>query len=119
MRKHGRYGHPDATMILLVYRHGLRASELCDLQWRQVGASLPGATGRQRELYGERRRERHLRRRATVLGIRSFRRDQLASLVDAVFCHAVMENGAEPEIPSRLNSGCPSRSQLIEKALET
>src|SRR5262249_60499725 len=30
-RKHGRYGHRDATMILLAYRHGLRASELCDL----------------------------------------------------------------------------------------
>jgi integrase len=23
-------------MILLAYRHGLRASELCDLQWHQV-----------------------------------------------------------------------------------
>jgi hypothetical protein len=35
-RKHGRYGHRDATMILIAYRHGLRASELCDLQWHQV-----------------------------------------------------------------------------------
>src|SRR5262249_20752093 len=35
-RKHGRYGHRDATMILLAYRHGLRASELCDLQRHQV-----------------------------------------------------------------------------------
>jgi integrase len=35
-RKHGRYGHRDATMILIGYRHGLRASELCDLQWHQV-----------------------------------------------------------------------------------
>src|SRR5262249_19729576 len=32
-RKHGRYGHRDATMILVAYRHGLRASEVCDLQW--------------------------------------------------------------------------------------
>jgi integrase len=32
-RKHGRYGHRDATMILIGYRHGLRSSELCDLQW--------------------------------------------------------------------------------------
>jgi integrase len=30
-RKHGRYGHRDATMILVAYRHGLRASEVCDL----------------------------------------------------------------------------------------
>jgi integrase len=26
-----RHGHRDATMILLAYRHGLRASELCSL----------------------------------------------------------------------------------------
>jgi hypothetical protein len=35
-RKASRYGHRDATMILIAYRHGLRASELCDLQWHQV-----------------------------------------------------------------------------------
>ena len=37
--KHGRYGHCDATMILVVYRHGLRASEVCDLQWQQIELS--------------------------------------------------------------------------------
>jgi integrase len=31
-----RYGHRDSTMILVAYRHGLRASELCDLRWDQV-----------------------------------------------------------------------------------
>jgi integrase len=35
-RKSSRYGHRDATMILMAYRHGLRASEACDLQWHQV-----------------------------------------------------------------------------------
>jgi integrase len=35
-RKSSRYGHRDATMILIGYRHGLRAAELCDLQWSQV-----------------------------------------------------------------------------------
>ena len=38
-RKHGRYGHRDATMILVAYRHGLRASEVCDLQWAIRGSS--------------------------------------------------------------------------------
>jgi type 1 fimbriae regulatory protein FimB/type 1 fimbriae regulatory protein FimE len=38
-RKVSRYGHRDATMILIAYRHGLRASELCDLQWHQVELS--------------------------------------------------------------------------------
>jgi integrase len=41
-RKFSRWGHRDATMILVGYRHGLRASELCDLQWHQVEL----ATGR-------------------------------------------------------------------------
>src|SRR5258705_660216 len=40
-RKHGRYGHRDATMILVAYRHGLRASEVCDLQWHR--SSYPRA----------------------------------------------------------------------------
>jgi type 1 fimbriae regulatory protein FimB/type 1 fimbriae regulatory protein FimE len=35
-KKGSRYGHRDATMILVGYRHGLRAAELCDLQWQQV-----------------------------------------------------------------------------------
>ncbi len=35
-RKSSRYGHRDATMILIAYRHGLRASEVSDLQWHQV-----------------------------------------------------------------------------------
>jgi integrase len=35
-RKSSRYGNRDATMILIAFRHGLRAGELCDLQWHQV-----------------------------------------------------------------------------------
>jgi type 1 fimbriae regulatory protein FimB/type 1 fimbriae regulatory protein FimE len=31
-----RYRHRDATMILIAYRHGLRAAELVDLRWDQV-----------------------------------------------------------------------------------
>jgi integrase len=31
-----RYGHRDATMVLIAFRHGLRASELCDLRWDQL-----------------------------------------------------------------------------------
>jgi site-specific recombinase XerD len=34
-----RNGHRDATTILVAYRHGLRASELCDLRWDQVSFS--------------------------------------------------------------------------------
>jgi type 1 fimbriae regulatory protein FimB/type 1 fimbriae regulatory protein FimE len=31
-----RWGHRDAAMILVSYRHGLRVSELVDLRWDQV-----------------------------------------------------------------------------------
>src|SRR5271170_6435111 len=34
--KGNRWGHRDGTMILVAYRHGLRASELTDLQWSQI-----------------------------------------------------------------------------------
>src|SRR5438034_8633083 len=34
--KGNRWGNRDAAMILLAYRHGLRASELIDLRWDQV-----------------------------------------------------------------------------------
>ena len=34
--KGNRWGHRDATMVLLAYRHGLRASELVDLRWEQI-----------------------------------------------------------------------------------
>jgi type 1 fimbriae regulatory protein FimB/type 1 fimbriae regulatory protein FimE len=34
--KTNRWGQRDATMILIAFRHGLRASELCELQWSDV-----------------------------------------------------------------------------------
>ena len=37
--KNGRHGYRDATMLLVAYRHGLRASELTDLRWDQVDFS--------------------------------------------------------------------------------
>lgn len=32
----GRHGCRDATLILIAYRHGLRASELVSLKWEQI-----------------------------------------------------------------------------------
>jgi len=34
--KHGRYGQRDATLLPVAYRHGLRATEIADLEWSQV-----------------------------------------------------------------------------------
>ena len=35
-RKRGRNGPRDAAAILVAYRHGLRAAELCSLKWSQL-----------------------------------------------------------------------------------
>ena len=34
--KEGRWGLRDACLIMVAYRHGLRAVEACDLEWSQV-----------------------------------------------------------------------------------
>ena len=34
--KGNRWGHRDATMVLVAFKHGLRASELVDLHWDQI-----------------------------------------------------------------------------------
>jgi integrase len=34
--REGRHGQRDASLILIAYRHGLRATEICDLEWSQV-----------------------------------------------------------------------------------
>ena len=34
--KGNRHGHRDSTMVLVAYRHGLRAAELVDLRWDQI-----------------------------------------------------------------------------------
>ena len=53
--KDNRWGHRDSTMVLLAFRHGLRASELVDLRWgllhvRRVKQGTPAThplTGRE------------------------------------------------------------------------
>ena len=35
-RRHGRHGHRDDTLILMMFRHGLRVSEVIALRWEQV-----------------------------------------------------------------------------------
>ena len=41
--KSGRYGHRDATLILIAFRHGLRAVEISKLEWSQVEFSRNAA----------------------------------------------------------------------------
>jgi type 1 fimbriae regulatory protein FimB/type 1 fimbriae regulatory protein FimE len=37
--RNGRYGRRDATLMLLMARHGLRVTEAIDLRWDQVDFS--------------------------------------------------------------------------------
>jgi integrase len=34
--KKNRWGHRDATMVLVAYRHGFRPAEVVDLRWEQI-----------------------------------------------------------------------------------
>jgi integrase len=72
--KGNRWGQRDAAMILIAFRHGLRASELCALQWSDVEfetgnlhlrRAKGGATGTHPLLGDELRALRALKRRAT------------------------------------------------------
>jgi type 1 fimbriae regulatory protein FimB/type 1 fimbriae regulatory protein FimE len=42
-RKRGRNSTRDSAAILLAYRHGLRAAELCSLRWAQVDCAMAGS----------------------------------------------------------------------------
>ena len=45
-----RHGHRDWLIALLIYRHGLRVSEACDLRWDDI--DLPRRTITVRRLKG-------------------------------------------------------------------
>jgi integrase len=52
--KANRNGHCDGTMILIAFRHGLRAVEVCDLRWDQVEFSAGRLHVRRRKNGAER-----------------------------------------------------------------
>jgi type 1 fimbriae regulatory protein FimB/type 1 fimbriae regulatory protein FimE len=39
--RRNRHGHRDWLIGLLIYRHGLRVSEACDLRWDDMVSSRP------------------------------------------------------------------------------
>jgi integrase len=53
-------------MILLAYRHGLRASELCDLQWQQIELNAGRLHVRRSKKYGDASCSRCRRLRARI-----------------------------------------------------
>ena len=50
--KTGRYGARDHLMVLMAFRHGLRVSELCDLQWSDVDFKADAARAPPERLEG-------------------------------------------------------------------
>jgi len=51
--KRNRHGHRDWLIGLLIYRHGLRVSEACDLRWDDIDLGkrtiVPPAEGQHRQ----------------------------------------------------------------------
>jgi integrase len=71
--KDGRHGQRDATLVLLMARHGLRVSEACELKWDQIDFSaahlhvrrLKGGTASVHPIQGDELRQLRELRRAT------------------------------------------------------
>src|SRR6266699_799543 len=100
-RKIGRHGHRDATMILVAYRHGLRASEVCSLEWHQIELDQ----GRL-----------HLRRtKRGTPSVHPIRRDEIRALrrlrrENPTEAHVFVSERGGANQPNRLpSSGCKAR----------
>ena len=70
--KQNRHGHRDWLIGLLIYRHGLRVSEACDLRWDDL--DLPKRTIAIRRLKGSTDSVHYLER-AELAGLKALQRD--------------------------------------------
>ena len=115
-----RTPHRDATMILLAYRHGLRASELCSLRWDMLDLSQ-GRYHVTRRKNG--RPSVHLLRGTEIRALRRLQREQVPQsiyvftterrgpLTPATFRKLLTTIGQRPGSPSpstRTCSGTPA-----------
>jgi type 1 fimbriae regulatory protein FimB/type 1 fimbriae regulatory protein FimE len=118
-RKRGRYGHRDATMILIAYRHGLRVGELCALTWDQVDfaqgllhvARLKNGVPSVHPLGGEELRALRRLRREQPEGRHVFQSERDAPMTAAGFRKTVARIGeasalAFPVHPHMLRHAC-------------
>lgn len=115
-----RWGHRDATMILVGYRHGLRVSELVDLRWDQVDfitATLhvrrvkQGTPSTHPILGDELRALRRLRREQQPMSPFMFTSERGAPFSTAGFARMVERAGREAELafkahPHMLRHAC-------------
>ena len=84
--KRNRHGHRDWLIGLLIYRHGLRVSEACDLRWDDI--DLPKRTIIVRRLKGS-DDSTHYLERDEVNGLKLLHRQQEA---DGIKCAYVFVN---------------------------
>jgi site-specific recombinase XerD len=88
--KRNRHGHRDWLIALLIYRHGLRVSEACDLRWDDI--DLTKRTVIVRRLKGS-TDSTHYLERDELNGLKLLRRQQEASGIKAAYVF-VNERGA-------------------------
>ena len=103
----GRYGLRDATMILIGFRHGLRAVEICDLEWSQVELGRSAALHVRRAKNGK--PSVHPLRGDEVRALRELRRQ----FPDSAFVFATERGGPfTPDAVNRLVKTIGARAKL-------
>ena len=80
--KQNRHGHRDWLIGLLIYRHGLRVSEACDLRWDDI--DLAKRTIIVRRLKGSTDSSHYLER-DELAGLKRLQRDQQAGGIKAAY----------------------------------
>jgi type 1 fimbriae regulatory protein FimB/type 1 fimbriae regulatory protein FimE len=113
--KGNRWGHRDATAILIAYRHGLRSSELIELRWDDVDFSTgklhvrraKGGTASVHPLTGREIRALRGLQRETPKGVRSvhvFVSERQAPLSAAGYQRMVARAGETAGFPFLIHS---------------
>jgi integrase len=106
--KDNRHGHRDATMVLVGYRHGLRAAELVDLRWDQVDFATAtlhvrrvkrGTPSTHPIMGDELRALRRLQREQTPKAAFMFTSERGAPFGTAGFARMVERAGQEAKLP--------------------
>jgi type 1 fimbriae regulatory protein FimB/type 1 fimbriae regulatory protein FimE len=80
--KRNRHGHRDWLIGLVIYRHGLRVSEACDLRWDDI--DLPKRTIIVRRLKGSTNSVHYLER-DEVNGLKLLQRQQQSNGIKAAY----------------------------------
>jgi len=110
-RRVGRHGHRDSTLILLMYRHGLRVSELIDLEWSDLDFTAGTLHVRRRKkgrdsvhpLRGVELRALRRLRRENPEGVHVFMSERKSPLDSRTVRHIVARAGEEAGLPLRVH----------------